>query len=199
MLFRSEEILEVSKWLVVLGGCAVLYAPLARQASKETHLSPFLANLVAYALLMIIIFGIFSAIKRVVGAKLVESDYFGGLEFIGGMIAGLTRYLCILLVFLAFMNARYYTPAERIAIQRSAGKELGIQILPTFSALQNDIFVGAFSGRFIKDNLSFVLIAPTSYDGQLLRNQGTGKKTEKAVDELFTQPKREAPKTAPAK
>ena len=194
----SEEILDVSKWLLVVGGCSVLYAPLARQASKEAHLSPFLANLVAYAMLMLLVFGVFRALKRLVGAKLVESDYFGGLEFVGGMIAGLVRYLCILLVFMAFMNARLYTVAERLAIQRAAGKELGVQLLPTFSALQADIFISSISGRFAKENLPFLLITPTIYDGQLLRNQGTGKKIEKAVDDLFTAPKRVLP-TAPKK
>ena len=195
----SEELLEVTQWMVVVGGCALGYMPIGKLLAKQTHLSLFFSYLLAYVLVTIVVCLSFTGIKRLVGDKLVESDYFGRFEYTGGMLAATVRFLCIMTAALALLNARFYTPAQREAIRRANIQDTGIALVPTLSGFQQDILLDSYTGKFVKDKLGFLLITPTAYNPQQLREEGMGKKTEKQLDEVFSTPKKEAPKTAPKK
>ena len=195
----SEELLDVIQWLVIVGGCALGYQPLGKFLVQQTKLSPFLSYLLAYVLLLTAVCLAFNSIKRLVGFKLVESDYFGRMEYVAGMGAGLVRYLCFVMVLLALMNARFYTPAQREVIRRANLADTGIALVPTLSGFQQDIFGESYTGKFVREQLPFLLITPTAYDATRLREEGSGKKTERAIDDLFTAPKKEAPTAAPKK
>ena len=66
----------------------------------------------AYCVTALVIVPAFVFINRTIGEKLKGSDTFGKAEFYLAMPAGMLRFACIVLVFLALLNARYYTTAE---------------------------------------------------------------------------------------
>lgn len=196
----SEELIGVCQWVIIAGGCALIYEPLGRAIGDFTRLSLFWSHLVAYALGILAVMLFFEWVRRVVGGKLLEADYFGRHEYSLGILGAMTRYMCLVLVVLAFLNSRHYTRAQLIAIQRaSAADEVKVSLAPSLSGLQHDVFVASLAGKFVKDHLAMLLIAPTDYDGTLLRKEGTAKKTEKLLDEIMNPPKpKPAATNAPA-
>ncbi|MBI3876253.1 MAG: CvpA family protein [Verrucomicrobia bacterium] len=202
----SEELLAVLQWLVIAGGCALINAPLGRLITDSTHLSAFWSQIVAYALGMLVVVLFFQWIKRMVGGKLLEADYFGRHEYSLGIIAAMTRYLCILLVGMALLNSRHYSRAELLAIQRArAADEVKLNIVPTMSGWQHAVFIESQTGKTVKKYLPFLLIPATDYDSSQLRDQGEGRKREKLIDDIIGGGKAKAPSTntpptnAPAK
>ncbi len=192
----SEELLDVLQWLVIAGGCALINTPLGKFISDSTHLSLFWSQIVAYALGILAASLFFQWIRRMVGGKLLEADYFGRHEYSLGIIAAMTRYLCMLLVGMAFLNSRHYSRAELLAIQRArAADEVQLNVVPTMSGWQHAVFTESQTGKMVKKYLSFMLIPATDYDSSRLRDQGEGRKREKMIDDIIGGGKAKAPST----
>lgn len=160
----SEEFLRVVKWLSLLFGCALVYRPVGALFLTTGVLDDFSAYLMAYlgAALTILLF--FSLIERGVGKKLTGSDAFGRAEYYLGMGSGLVRYTCILIMGLALLNARAFTPAEVQASEKYQLEAYGSSVFPTLRNLQEMIFKQSFTGACIKQNLGFLLINSTPGD-----------------------------------
>ena len=73
--------------------------------------------------ILLVLLIVFTALKRKYNPKLEGSSFFGGNEYYWGVVAGLVRYLCLMLVALALLNAPYYTAAD-IAGQTSLQQPL---------------------------------------------------------------------------
>src|SRR5687767_6530104 len=91
----SEEILDVTKWLIIVAAAGFLYHPLGNFLNQKPVLSALTFYLMAYMLIALVIWLVFSFIKKRFGQKLIESDIFGQFEFYGGMGAGAVRWLCV--------------------------------------------------------------------------------------------------------
>ncbi len=157
----SEELMSLLKWLAVLIGCAFMYEPAGAwlaQASPFSLLGSFLITYITGALLIL---GAFSLVKHRLGGKLIGSDIFGRAEYYLGMGSGLIRFACILLVCLAVLNARYFSPQEVRAMEAFQNDVYGKNYFPTWHTAQAEVFEESFSGRWIKDHLGFLLIKPT--------------------------------------
>ncbi|HKQ39655.1 MAG TPA: CvpA family protein, partial [Verrucomicrobiae bacterium] len=128
----SEELLDVLKWMVILFACSRLYEPLGGMLSTATVFSTLSCYVAVYAMVALVIALIFGAIRRQIGAKLVSSDFFGMGEYYMGMVAGGFRYLCVILVALAFLHARYYSPAELQEDAKTQERNFGSTFFPTF-------------------------------------------------------------------
>ena len=90
------------------------------------------------------------------------SDVFKGGEYYLGMAAGLVRFACVVMLMLAVLNARYFSP-EEIAADDSFQKDVyGSKFFPGVSALQKEVFEHSLSGSFVKKQLEFLLITPTA-------------------------------------
>ena len=158
----SLELMQLVKWLLILFVCAVAYEPIGSFFSESTGmLSTFACYLLAYTGAALIIVLIFAGLKHSLGGKLIGSDIFGGAEYYLGMGAGMIRFACALLVGLALLNARYYTPAEVKAEEKFQNDVYGSTFFPTLQSLQAAVFERSFTGPLIKNNLSFLLIKPT--------------------------------------
>jgi hypothetical protein len=103
--------------------------------------------------------------------RLVGSDFFGRSEYYLGMVSGFIRFTCILLTFLAILNARYYTPTEVRAMERFQNDMYGSNFFPTWQTLQSTVFEKSLTGPFIKNNLSFLLIKPTAPESKDLHQK----------------------------
>ena len=158
----SEELLSLVKWLALVFACSAVYQPLGQVFSQSSSVFGLLScYLMAYVGVALGVFGLFALVKRVFGGKLIGSDIFGQAEYYLGMGSGLVRFGCMLMAALALLNARYYNATEVRAMEKFQNDEYGSNYFPTLHTLQAVVFEKSLAGRWIKSNLSFLLIKPT--------------------------------------
>ncbi len=161
-LGMSGELIGLLRWLAVLFGCAFLYQPVASFIMGFTPMFSRLGcYLMSYILCAIGIISFFALIKKALGGKLLGSDVFGQTEYYLGMGSGLVRFACMLLAVLALLNARFYSDTEVRAMQKYYNDLYGSDYWPTLQSTQETVFQKSFTGRWIKNHLSFLLIKPT--------------------------------------
>jgi uncharacterized membrane protein required for colicin V production len=182
----SEELLDILKWAVIVVAAAFLYQPTSQLLSMMSVFSPLSCAITAYLIVALLIVTIFGFIRRGAGAKLVGSDVFGGAEYYLGMMAGFFRYACIVLVGMAFLNARYYTPEEVRNSYNYQQDNFGSSFFPTMPDLQQEVFTRSYAGRFTKEYLSVVLIQPTTGDSKSLTGDDSiAHRREKSVYDVL--------------
>ena len=157
----SGELLQLLMWLLIIFGCAAIYEPAGSFLAQSSPLALLTCFLLAYIGGALVIFGLFLLLKHALGGKLIGSDIFGSTEYYLGMASGVVRFSCILLAVLALLNARYFTPTEVRAMEKFQNDMYGSNFFPGLQSLQAEVFEKSFSGRFIKENLEFLLIKPT--------------------------------------
>ena len=181
----SEEFLDVVKWLLVVVVAAYLYFPLGQVLAQSTVFTDLFCYRAVYALTILFFVAIFAYLRPKVGEKIVDSEFFGRGEYYLGMAAGLIRYACIILVLLAFLNARHYTPYEiqqELAFQEN---NFGSNLFPTPSALQSAVFDKSLTGAVAKTYLSPFLIRPTIADDKQLSREGVVRSRERLVQDVL--------------
>jgi uncharacterized membrane protein required for colicin V production len=182
----SEELLDIIKWTVIVVACALLYEPAGRYLASMSIFSPLSCYVAVYMSLALVIVIVFSFLRRGAGAKLVGSDVFGSAEYYLGMAAGVFRYACIILVAMAFLNARYYSPEEVRANTKYQEDNFGTTFFLTLPDLQQEVFRHSYVGRFTKEYLSVVLIRPTAGEGNSLTgDQNIGRRRERSVYDVL--------------
>lgn len=158
----SSELLSLAKWLAVLFVCAVAYEPIGSFFKQSTSMmSTLVCYLLGYAGSALIIVLVFMGIHRALGGKLLGSDVFGRTEYYLGMGSGMLRFACGMLVGLALLNARYYSPKEVQAMEKFQNDNYGSNFFPTLHTVQSSVFERSICGKWIKENLGFLLIKPT--------------------------------------
>ena len=167
----SEELLDVFKWLVIIVAASYLYEPIGAFMAEMTPFSLLSCYITTYAAIMGGIFLLFSAFKRAVGSKLVESDAFGASEYYLGILAGFVRYACILVVVFSFLNARQYQPHEITANRKVQMDNYGM-MLWSGASLQQSIFQESLLGNLTHQYLHVVMIRPTPTEQKRLGNNG---------------------------
>ncbi|MEI6567034.1 MAG: CvpA family protein, partial [Verrucomicrobiota bacterium] len=100
----SGELFDAIKWILILVGATLLYEFLGGMVAGKLHLSLLTAYLLVYV--AIVFFGLIflNVVKERVGSKLAGSDFFGRGEYFLGMVAGMVRHACILMIGLALLN-----------------------------------------------------------------------------------------------
>ena len=181
----SEELLDVTKWILILIAGGFLYQPVGFMLAQSSVFSVFTCFLIVYSTILVVIFFFFSSLKRRLGDKLLASDVFGDAEYYLGMAAGAFRYGCVILVCFAFLNARLYT-AEEVAAQRQFQQEnFGDIAFPTLPTLQDQVFSKSFVGHITKSYLSQFLILATLPESKGLETINAVRAREQTVNELL--------------
>src|SRR5262249_8870603 len=126
---------------------------------------------------------IFALIRRRVGGKLLGTDAFGNMEYYLGMCAGFVRYGCMILVTMALLNARYFSPAEVTSQIKYQQDNFGSMYFPTLCGMQHEVFVRSLLGRLTQDYLSQALIRPTAPEEKGLGSASIVRSHERAVFE----------------
>jgi uncharacterized membrane protein required for colicin V production len=157
----SEELMGLLKWLAIVAGCAFVYEPAGEWFAKSSPFSLLASFLMVYIAAALLILGFFALFKHRIGGKLVGSDIFGRAEYYLGMGSGVVRLSCMLLAFLALLNARYFSPMEVRAMEKFQDDLYGSNYFPTWHTAQAVVFEKSISGPWIKEHLSFLLIKPT--------------------------------------
>ena len=160
----TQEVLPTIQWLAIVILAGLFYAPFSSIIFQGTShaFNRLWSNITAYLLIAFAIHLIFLAIKNAIGEKLTGSDYFGRAEYYLGMIAGLVRFACMLLVMCALMHSRVYTAFELAEDEKIQKKNFEDIRFPTYMSVQHTILVESFTGRLIEDKLHPILIASTT-------------------------------------
>jgi uncharacterized membrane protein required for colicin V production len=175
----TKELLPTIQWLTILlcAGLGHVYLAdwlqqmgVVKQVFGNHFNERTAARLSSYLAIMMLLLIVFSSMKTKFTSKLEGSNFFGGNEYYWGVVAGLVRYLCLLLVALALLNAPYYTPGDIAAIKAyklnnyaGGGGVKGMEgdtgeFIPSVYEVQDGVFKHSFTGAFIKENLSMLLI-----------------------------------------
>jgi len=180
----SLELLSVLQWLLIVLLGAMACGPFGKMLAGLSGMPPALTYLTAYLLTAIAIKIVFVMIRRMAGEKLVSGEIFGNLEYYLGMGAGMVRFACMVLFFLALLNAKQVSKAELEAQLKSQQDWAGSIYFPPFGSIQRAIFEGSLSGRAVKQYLSAQLINVDSSAGGVPR-ETIGRRREREVDEIM--------------
>ena len=179
----TKELLPSLQWVAILLGAGFGHIVLADWLEQQglvkkvfgNHFNERTAALMsAYLCITFVIFVIFTILKRKYNPKLEGSSFFGSNEYYWGVAAGLVRYICMVLVALALLNAPYYSAGE-IAASKAYNnrwyggglKDFNGDFIPSVYEVQDVIFKQSLIGPIIKNDLAVLLINST----------GTTKKT----------------------
>ena len=157
----SEELMDLVKWLAIVIGCALVYEPAGQWFASSSPFSLLASFMMVYIVSALLILGLFALVRHRLGGKLVGSDIFGRAEYYLGMGSGLVRVSCVLMAFMALLNARYFSPMEVRAMEKYQDDLYGSNYFPTWHTAQSVVFERSLTGVWIKDHLSFLLIKPT--------------------------------------
>lgn len=157
----SEELTGLVKWLAVVVCCALVYEPAGQWFAGSSPFSLLASFMIVYICVALFILGLFAMAKHRLGGKLVGSDIFGRAEYYLGMGSGLVRVSCVLIAFLALLNARYFSPTEVRAMEKYQDDLYGSNYFPTWHTAQAVVFEQSLSGPWIREHLGFLLIKPT--------------------------------------
>ena len=158
----SEELLTFVQWLVIIFvGCRI-YEPGGKLLSEMAPFSLMTCYIMVYVTFAILIKLLFSQIKKALGEKVVGSNFFGESEYYLGMLAGMIRFGCVVLMVMALLNARLITDWERANTARMQSKNFEGISFPTFGSIQQSVLFESFAGIHVKKYLEFVLIRATA-------------------------------------
>ncbi len=169
----SEELLTFLQWLIIIFVGGIAYEPLGQMLASYTPLSLMTCYVITYLTFAVIVKLVFLQTHRMLGEKLVGSNFFGPTEYYLGMLAGMVRFGCMALMAMALFNARLITTQERAATAKMQSKNFEGISFPTFGSIQQSVLFESFIGSFVTKRADFVLIRATeSKNVPLRRNDG---------------------------
>ena len=160
----TRELGPTLQWLAVVIAAGLAYGLVAGFYANQCGLRSKLGSaVVGYLSITFVLFLIFTPIKQTLNKRAENGGIFGGSEYYLGMISGLIRYACLIVFALALLNARSYTAAE-IAAKKAynerwyGGGMYSGNYVPDIHTAQDAVFKQSFSGPYIQNYLSMLLI-----------------------------------------
>lgn len=161
----SEELITFLQWIGIVVVSAFAYQPVGAVLQSVAKCSQLTGYVVGYLLTAGCVATVFLLVKRALGGKLIGSDAFGKSEYYLGMPAGMLRFVCMLILGLAILNARLYSSQEIAAAQKFQMDNYGSEFFPGLQSVQATVFEKSITGPPIRKYLSFLLITPTAPAG----------------------------------
>ena len=185
----SKEWLPLCKWLVLVAACTFGYNPLSgvlvhagviHAVFGATFKESTAAAVAAYLSIAFVVFLIFAQLKNTFRERVEGSNVFGNSEYYLGMLSGTVRYACIMIFFLALLNAPVYSWSD-IQHRKEYNNQWfggGLQgysgdFIPSIDEIQAAVFKDSLVGPAIKNNLSLLLI---NSDGSAIQQATAQKK-----------------------
>jgi uncharacterized membrane protein required for colicin V production len=170
----TKEFLPLTQWLAMIIAAAFGYQPLGDLLIQQGVVHFVFGNsfneqtaayVSSYLIVAVLVFVVFTFIKHWLKPKLEGSNVFGSGEYYLGMVSGVLRYVCMVVFFLALLNAPFYSAADREAAKVFNNRWFGGGLagfsgdfFPTVSQTQSSVFKDSLIGPFLKDNLAILLI-----------------------------------------
>lgn len=165
----SKEFLRFLQWTFIVAAAGILYPALGELISNFGGLGPTLANLTAYLLIAGVVKLFFIYLNNRVGEKIESRHIFGSFEYYLGPLAGGVRFACVVLVLLALLHIEKVPEAERQREIKYQIDNYGAVYFPTLGLVNNEIFGKSMAGRWIDQNLNFLLLPPSNTVGKSAR------------------------------
>ena len=174
----SREALPVSMWVILVLAAGfghqflgqwLIQSGMAGKIFGSLAAGNTLVYLSCYLLIVMIVATIFSILGKHFREKISGSNTFGSGEYYLGMIAGTIRYACIIIFFLALLNAPFYSAGEIAANQAYKARWYGGGLsgysgdyIPSLDEVQAAVFKSSFTGPYIKNNMACLLVNSTA-------------------------------------
>jgi uncharacterized membrane protein required for colicin V production len=184
----SQELLPTLQWLgiVVLGG--MFYWALSPTVRLYTQFGILWSNLTAYFVIALGVRLIYLWLKQMLGEKLVEKDPFGRGEFYLGMLAGVVRFGCMILVGLALMNSYVETAAELAQMEKFQKDWFSDIRFPTYGEFQKEVLFQSFTGNLVESNLRSILITSVTSAAPAKKGPSMAQKKNQEIDDIIGSP-----------
>jgi hypothetical protein len=138
------------------------------------------AVVASYLIIAFVVLLIFAQLKNTFRERVEGSNVFGNSEYYLGMLSGTVRYACIMIFFLALLNAPVYSWSD-IQHRKEYNNQWfggGLQgysgdFIPSIDEIQAAVFHDSLAGPAIKKNLSLLLI---NSDGSAIQQATAQKK-----------------------
>jgi uncharacterized membrane protein required for colicin V production len=180
----SQEVLPLMQWVGIVTAAGLCYWPFSHLVHQYTLFSPLWSCITAYVLVAAGVHLIYLWFKQMLAAKLVEKDPFGRSEFYLGMMSGVARFGCMLLVGMALMNSHVATAADLAATEKFQAANFSDIRFPTYGELQQDILFKSFTGKLVQARLKTVLIASVD-TGPPRKGPTMAQKSNQTIDEIL--------------
>ena len=154
----TKEMIPALQWVVLVAAAGLGYEIVSGPFTNVMGLSKTASFVLSYLTIALVVFVVFSFLKKLFVHKMEGSSFFGSSEYYLGMFSGMIRYAAILLFALAMINARHYTAVEIQARKIYVQRWYGANYFPGLQDLQEAIFKSSFIGPYIKDYLGVLLI-----------------------------------------
>jgi uncharacterized membrane protein required for colicin V production len=185
-LGMSQVLLPTLKWLaiVILAGFGYRAVSVFLRQSVPGAFDLLWANRVGYILIALGIIVVFASMKKMLGEKLIGSDFFGSAEYYLGMFAGIIWVACMILVLLALMNSRVYSKAENDAYEAAQIKQVDNSFIPSYGQIQYKMLTTSLTGKLVKQNLSPILIMSVTPD-QTKKSETPAQRSSDAINQVL--------------
>jgi uncharacterized membrane protein required for colicin V production len=161
----TKELIPTLRWIAVVLAAGLGYEFAGQIFYNFSGMGRASSDCLGYVAVAFLVYIVFVPVDGFLKTRLEGSNLFGGTEYYLGALFGLIRSSCIILFFLALMNAPHYTAAEiqaqkNFAAQTFGGGEKGFDgdFFPTFQQVQEGVLKKSLVGPVITDNLGLVLI-----------------------------------------
>lgn len=182
----SQEFLDLMQWVLIIVACGFLYLRGGQWLASHKIFSLLTCYVASYLVIAVVIKLVFSFIKRRVGGKLVEKNFFGGGEYYLGMVSGAVRFACVFLFVLSLLHAPYYSPEQLATAAKFQQRNFGDISFPTLASMQQEVYKNSFTGQAVDRYLGAVLITPTAGTPSDIRSDGSmGKRKEREIDAVM--------------
>lgn len=154
----SQELFNTMKWLAMLTISAAIYLPIGELILRFVPIAPIYGYISAYILANVALTAILVTVRKKIKDKMSGSDVFGRAEFPLGMVAGAFQYACMLVMFMAVLNAKY---VDEEALERQDARQkkaLGENFFPSPGNIHKDVLYGSIAGQTVRDFLSTQLM-----------------------------------------
>jgi len=183
----SQELLPMLQWLGIVVAGGLFYWSLSPLLRQYTQVSTLWSNIWAYLLIALGVHLIYLWFKQMLATKLVEKDPFGRAEFYLGMMAGVVRFACMILVVMSLMHAHVATETELAQTEKFQKDNFSDIRFPTYGELQQDVLVKSFTGRLVASNLNSVLLVSVSTP-KTVKGESMAQKKNHEIDDILSKP-----------
>src|SRR5262249_30998561 len=142
----SELLISMLTWVTIAVGCAIIYLPLGNKLAEVSVFSLLFSYIAVYIGAAILIALIAFGIRGAAGGKLIGSDMVGRSGVYLGMIAGVVRFVCILIAVLAILNAPFYSQKKIQADLKYQNDVYGSNFFPSLWEVQASVFEKSWCG-----------------------------------------------------
>jgi len=183
----SEELLPLLQWLSILFVGAYTNEPAGRFLHTFSALPLVYCRLAVYLFAAVLLKWIFTALKHVMGDRLLTANAFGKGEYFFGTFAGAARFGCMVLMCLALLHAFYVPETRKPVAAKPLESDTGFLDSWSPESVKQAALSRSFVGPVVRQHLSTLLLKPEAPPAPSKETKPTGpvQKHKRAVNEVI--------------